>query len=272
MELFPYSLALIFLALFFYEHYQKKKLRSELDRSREARAEELVGKGKLSELRLMAAGIAHEISNPLMIISGNVQRLQRSATPDLTEPLRKISANTDRIAKIIQGLRTYTLRNQSEDERFIPLKDMVEEVLLFCGQRLKNHHVDLRIFDLDGVYVTGHRGQLEQAFLNLINHSFEAVDDLPDKWIDIHAEKIRDRVFVYFRHSGAAQDFQKETLEKLLSDGNGKPGLALVRSIAQSNAGDFHYLEGEGHPTFQLELPRAPLMGIKPRNLQDELQ
>jgi hypothetical protein len=49
---------------------------------------------------------------------------------------------------------------------------------------------------------------------------------------------------------------------------NGRPGLSVARTIVESNGGEFHYLDDEIHPTIRLELPRAPLVRIKPKYIQ----
>lgn len=254
------------------ERRQKKKVQLELALFKKEKAHELVARGKLSELRTMAAGIAHEISNPLMIISGNVQRLQRHPGDDISGPLEKIAGSSDRIGKIIQGLRTYTHRNEDQEDGFIPVKEMMEEVLLFCEQRLKNHGVTLRILNLDGLYVKGHRSQLEQAILNLLNHAFDAVDRQDEKWIELNAEKIRDRIYIFFSYSGPmiSHDIWAKMAEPFSSFRNNKPGLSVVKTIVESNGGDLKFMEDEIHPTFRLDLPKAPLVGIKPRNILSE--
>lgn len=253
------------------ENRLKKKVMADLAFYKSSKAQEMMGRGKLSELRIMAAGIAHEISNPLMVISGHVQRLKRRPGEDAVTSIDKIGCSADRISKIIQGLRNYIYRTD-DTETFIPLKEMMEEVLLFCGQRLKNHGVGLRLLNLEGLYVKGHRGQFEQAILNLINNSLDAVDTLPEKWIEIYAEKFHDKVYLYFRDSGKGipEEIQKNMLEPFFSSKPGKStglGLPLVKSIAEKFGGDLIYLSDEGHTTFRLELPRAPLAGITPTNI-----
>lgn len=259
--------------LLFREHRLKKKALSELAFLKSSKAQELLGKGKLSELRIMAAGIAHEISNPLMIISGHVQRLKRNHQgDDKKTSVEKIEVSAERISKIIQGLRNYIYRTDDDTESFIPLKEMMEEVLLFCGQRLKNHGVGLKLMNLDGLFVKGHRGQFEQAILNLINNSLDAIDSQDEKWIEIYAEKVHDKVFLYFRDSGKGipEDVQKKMMEPFFSTKTGKStglGLPLVKSIAEKFGGDLIYLSDEGNTTFRLELPKAPLASITPTKI-----
>jgi len=255
------------------EHRQKKKILADLAFYKSKKAQELMGKGKLSELRIMAAGIAHEISNPLMVISGHVQRIKKKHPGDNSDlSVEKIELSAERISKIIQGLRSYIYRTDDDTESFIPLKEMMEEVLLFCGQRLKNHGVGLRLLNLDGLFVRGHRGQFEQAILNLINNSLDAIDHAPEKWIEIYAEKMHDKVYLYFRDSGKGipEDVQKKMMEPFFSTKAGKStglGLPLVKSIAEKFGGDLIYLNDEGNTTFRLELPRAPLAGITPTKI-----
>ncbi len=261
------------LILLFREHHKKKKALADLAFYKSSKAQELLGKGKLSELRIMAAGIAHEISNPLMVISGHVQRLKRHRPGENTEAsVEKIESSADRISKIIQGLRNYIYRTDDETETFIPLKEMMEEVLLFCGQRLKNHGVSLKLLSLEGLFVKGHRGQFEQAILNLINNSLDAIDGQSEKWIEIYAEKVHDKVYLYFRDSGKGipDHVQKKMMEPFFSTKPGKStglGLPLVKSIAEKFGGDLIYLNDEGNTTFRLELPRAPLAGITPTKI-----
>ena len=238
------------------ENRQKKKVIADLAFYKSSVAQELLGKGKLSEMRIMAAGIAHEISNPLMIIAGHVQRLKRSRPSEETgTSIEKIENSADRISKIIQGLRTYIYRTD-ETESFIPLKEMMEEVLLFCGQRLKNHSVSLKLLNLEGLFVKGHRGQFEQAILSIINNSLDAIDTQADKRIEIHADKAGDKVYIYFRDSGVEQPVEVR-----------KNGMPLVKAMAERFGGDLIYIADEGSTTFRLELPRAPMASITPTRI-----
>src|SRR5665647_1326924 len=132
--------------------------------------EVMYNRGKFSELGLMSAGIAHEISNPLSIILAKLSQLMKSDRSIDKETLEKglalIKNNAERIEVIIQNMRAYIYRNEDTVEDFIPLKDIIDNVLVFCGQRLKNHGIELRLKNIARVFISGHKGQYEQAILN----------------------------------------------------------------------------------------------------------
>lgn len=239
-------------------------LKRKLDDYRGQSDEDIYGRGKFSELGLMSAGITHEISNPLSVILGRATQLLKPGRMDNKENTQKgieqIKSNAERIATIIQSVRDYIYRNEDVQEDFIPLKDIIDNVMVFYGQRLKNHGIELRLKNIDRVFVSGHKGQYEQAMLNLISNSFDAIDKLPEKWIEISAHKTNDAIQIMVKDSGAG--ITGETREKMLNPfyttkkGKGSGlGLTLVRGIAQKHGGDLRYVDGP-NTTFVLELPK----------------
>lgn len=224
--------------------------------------DEMYGRGKFSELGLMSAGITHEISNPLSIISGRVTQLMRTTDPEeLKRGLAQIEHNADRIAKIIQGVREYIYRNDNNEEDFVSLKEIVDDVMMFCSERIKNHGIRMEIKNIDRIYLRGNKGQYEQAILNLISNAFDAVDNLEEKWIELSAKRINDHVQIFIRDSGQGipLEIRERMLEPFFSTKKEKGsglGLSLVRGIAQKSGGDFKYVVSS-NTTFLLELPEA---------------
>lgn len=246
-----------------------KVLKDQLKGFKGSSEDELFSRGKFSELGLMSAGITHEISNPLSIIIGRIIQLLRiEISPDKKDEVEKgllqIKSNAERIGTIIESVREYIYRNDEETEDFISLKEIVNNVLVFFGQRLINHGVELRFKDIENVYVSGHKGQFEQAILNLITNSFDAIDSQKEKWIEISAEKSEDKVQIVIKDSGhgIAEDVRSKMLEPFYTTKKNKGsglGLTLVKGIAKKHGGDLKYVEGE-HTTFMLELPQATAM------------
>lgn len=247
----------------------KNNIQNKLDELLGDKEADLYGKSKFSELGLMSAGIAHEISNPLSVILGRTMQLKRyyrdpARQKEMAEGLDSISKNADRISQILKELRHYIYRDSSNDfeENFIPVKEVIDNVLLFCGQRLKNHGIELQLINLDDLHVKGHRGQLEQAILNLISNSFDAIDHLPEKWIQISGVKMGDVVDLYFKDSGSGipLEIRSKMMQPFFTTKKEKGtglGLPLAKGIAEKHGGDLVYIDNAPNTTFLFELPNA---------------
>ena len=142
---------------------------------------QLLNGAKMSSLGQMAAGMAHEINNPLAIIKGQAQLLEIRAESGLVtvEDLRlsaiKISQTVDRIARIIQGLRSFS--RDSRGDPFTPtsLGNLLDDALNLCQTRFKNHGVELRRPVSPPECVLECRSsEIIQVLLNLLNNGFDA--------------------------------------------------------------------------------------------------
>lgn len=253
--------------LYVFKYRNEKKARLAL--SREVKTvegetdDEFFNRSKFSELGLMSAGITHEISNPLSVIMGRCQQLRKRkfSQEDLEKGLAQIQSNAERISKTIQSVREYIYRNEAQEDEFIALKEIVDNVLVFYGQRLKNHGIDLRMKNLEKIYISGHKGQYEQALLNLVSNAFDAVDKLPEKWIEISARKEGDKVQIFVEDSGGGipTEVRERIFDPFFTTKKGKGsglGLSLVKGVANKHGGDFKYVEAP-HTTFMLELPKS---------------
>lgn len=257
----------LFIALFIWSSNSNRALAKELEAIKSLSQDGFIERGKFSELGLMSAGIAHEISNPLSVILGRLQLLQRIYRDPLKQKevalgLNQIQSASQRIEKTIKGIRSYIYRNDDVVEDQIALSDIIDDVLVFCGERLKNHGIEFRTIGTEAIFLRGHKGQFEQALLNLINNSFDAVDKLEEKWIEIVVVEEGDVVDIYFKDSGhgIAPDVRQKMMEPFYSSkpqkGSGL-GLPLVKSIAERHSGSLTYIDKSENTTFLLELPKA---------------
>lgn len=260
------ALLMLGLYIFFRESHLKKKLK-DLEERLLQQDTNLEGKAKFSELGLMSAGITHEINNPLTIIQAKVTYLLRiyrnpGAEKELAAGLQQILYTSERIARTIQGVRDFIYQGDENYEEKIQVKDIISNVLVFCGQRLKNHNIELRLIGMRDVSIKGHRVQLEQAFLNLINNAFDAVDNLDEKWIEISALETRHSVEIYFKDSGHGipDKIKDKIMEPFYTTKGSKGtglGLALVQGIAQKHNGSLSYIPKTENTTFLLEIPKS---------------
>ncbi len=249
--------------------YEIRKLRRQLETLKIYTLDDFLNRGKLSELGLVTAGITHELSHPLSIILARLRQLlridhQADSREEIKNGLQQINANAEKMAVIIKKTREYISRNDEEIEEYISLEEILKNVLLFYEQRLKNHDIELRLKNTAKMYVSGHKGQFEQAIINLISNSFDAIENLSEKWIEISATTDGDNVKIFVKDSGVEipADVRSKMLDTFFTTKKNKGsglGLSLVKSIAQKHGGDLKYLEDD-HTIFMLQLPAASSM------------
>jgi C4-dicarboxylate-specific signal transduction histidine kinase len=241
--------------------------REQLRKTSEEQSEKLFSHSKYSELGMMSAGIAHEINNPLAVIQARATQLlriyrQTDRLQDVADGLQQILYTSERINRTVQGIREFVHHDDRLPNTEVDLKLLVDDVLAFCGQRMKNHGVNLRFYNMENHYVLGNKIQLEQILLNLLNNAFDAIEYLSDKWIEISCEESDDKVQIIVKDSGTGipPEVAERIMEPFFSTkdiGKGTGlGLALARGIAEKHGGKLSYLSGSAHTTFVLELPR----------------
>ena len=155
-----------------------------------------------NELRLLAAGVTHEINNAVTIVIGRThQVLKKSGDTVNTPALESIQKASDRIVTSVKGLRQFIYPDKTEVEEFIELTALMDQVTKLAGQRLKNHGIEMKLVGLDHKVVRGRKTQLEQLIINLLNQSIERLGEQQDKWVQIVAADEAGRVCIYFMDS-----------------------------------------------------------------------
>lgn len=256
--------------LYFIEKKRIKKVLTEIDLEKNDFSEKnlkMIGSSKFSELGMMSAGIAHEINNPLAVIQARTTQLLRiyrdpGKQKEVADGLQQILYTSERINRTIQGVREFVHQDDKGPMCEIALKNLFDDVLAFCGQRMKNHGVNLRFYGIEDFSVMGNKIQLEQIVLNLLNNSFDAIEFLPDKWIEVSVKGNQEKIQLMFKDSGNGipPEIADRMMEPFFSTkdvGKGTGlGLALARGIAEKHGGTLTYVSGGTHTTFMLELPR----------------
>lgn len=151
----------------------------------------LIQKSKLESLGRMAAGIAHEINQPLGMINLAVQNLfnklqsKQADAKYIDEKGESIRQNIDRISKIIEHIRLF-----SRDQQAIPLEAVdvcrtIGDALSMTEIQCKNQNITIsrELSDIPLV-ILGNKYRLEQVILNLISNAKDALDDRYDYYDD----------------------------------------------------------------------------------------
>ena len=143
---------------------------------------QLIQSGKLASIGELAAGVAHELNQPLMVIRGNAQLVQRSIqkgkgnVDDLAKLLEPVNRNTKRMMNIINHLRTFSRQTQTE-YRGIDVNKIIEDSFLMLGEQLRLRNVEIsKELGVGLPKIKGDANQLEQVILNLIANARDAVE------------------------------------------------------------------------------------------------
>ena len=229
-----------------------------------------VNSSKMYTLGEMAAGIAHELNNPLAVIQGVAWlTLTKARTSEihpakLEENMNKIVKMTERSSKIINGLRIFA-RDAAEDPmEKIDLKSVITETLELCKTRIAHRGIRLDFEIQEQTFSWGRPVQISQVLLNLLNNATDAIENTTDPWIRISVKKNQDFWNISVTDSGSG--IPKNVVDKMMSPffttkppGKGTGlGLSISSSILKSHGGEFWYDEKPANTTFTFSLPVTP--------------
>ena len=182
--IFVASVVVIFLVVFKLTDMFVKRI-EESDYRRELAYHDMEYTNKLATIGRLAAGIAHEINNPMAIINekaglmgdliGSMSQFQnKEKFLLLTESIRQ---SVDRCSTITHRLLGFARRMDVEIE-VIDLNEVILEVIGFLENEALHHNVDVRLQLADDLpQISSDHGQLQQIFLNILNNAFSAVED-----------------------------------------------------------------------------------------------
>jgi len=154
---------------------------------------QLIQAGKMATLGEMAAGVAHELNQPLNAIRIGadlakkvVARGEPQALEVLAKVFREIVAQVERAAAIINHLREFGRKSGPDEMGQVNVNHAIREAFTLLGAQLKLRQIDVRL-DLqeDLPPILGVSNRLEQVFLNLVMNARDAMDEGGDR-----AEKV----------------------------------------------------------------------------------
>jgi two-component system NtrC family sensor kinase len=223
-----------------------------------ARAEKLAGLG------MLAAGVAHEINNPLAIIRGNTEVMEMALPTDhpQQEEVRVIARQIERMARIVGNLLSFA-RQKKLHRGPVPLPELLDEVASQLGYQTSLAGIRIvRDYDPGLSTIFGDADQLRQVFTNLINNAVQAMAANGTLTLATHGADTTDTCSIEISDTGCG--IPPEHLERLFtpffstkSNGSGL-GLAVSYGIVKDHGGEITVQSSPGNgSTFRVSLPAA---------------
>lgn len=211
---------------------------------------------KLASLGKLSASIAHEIRNPLGVISQASQLLMESENIDTEnrELCDMIYQQTKRVNRIIEDVMRVS-RQESPIQEPLDLKEWLPDFLAqyYAGKSVGvSYHAPCQIlFDPH---------HLEQIFINLINNALRHTKTLPtmdDVHIKVHGEKQTVYIDILDNGDGVSQSDIPNLFQPFFTKDVGGTGLGLYlsQSFSRANQAQLIYIDGHKHPCFRLIAP-----------------
>lgn len=228
----------------------------------------LTSVSRLATLGEMAAGIAHELNQPLTAINAYARASERfiaMPAPELAElrdAVREISAEALRAGDIIRRMRQL-VRTEPGEQTAIEARALIEDlkVLISADARIHGAHVHYR-FGSDGVRIMADGAQLQQLILSLVRNAFEALatQSPRSREIEIATLPVDGQVEISVSDNGpgvlpAIEERMFDPFCTTKPGGTGL-GLAVSRTIAQAHGGSVGYRAVLPHGScFYVRLP-----------------
>jgi PAS domain S-box-containing protein len=195
--------------------------------------------GRLASLGEMSAGIAHEINNPLAIISGSVGLLGRFVNnPEkFARNIEAMERACARIAKIVGGLKKFSRSSERSNYSSCLLSEIVKETLVLVETKSKRHNTAVSFSLKSETPINCDEVEIEQVVINLLNNSIDAVSELDEKWVKV--EILDDALSVVLRVTDSGTGIPEEIQQKLfdpffttkaVGEGTGL-GLSITKGI-----------------------------------------
>jgi signal transduction histidine kinase len=283
LNLYPIMMQSVFIALLFLLlAYPLIWTFTNINRSQSGelmeKKKQLAHAGRLTSMGEMAAGIAHEINQPLCVIRGYLELL-KSVLKNNSEIKEKQLENAfdigitsvEKISKIINHMRTYA-RVKNKEAEPTRLTEPLESALSFFNEQIKLHNIKLdKEYEDELPLVNIDRQRFEQVAVNFISNARYAVDLKEEQagpeykkkiTLKLRSTKSKNQVIMEVSDNGAAMS--NETLmrcrdpfytTKNPEEGTGL-GIPIAEDIINDYGGKLRISSGKGHgTTIQVVLP-----------------
>ena len=240
----------------------EERMRAEA--SREALRDELVQAGKLAALGQIAAGVAHEINQPVAAIRTHAETatayLELDQNAKALRAMGRIGDLTARIGAITQELRAFSRKSEPRLEP-VSLNTAIDGALLLLAGRLRQTGTRLARDKTVNAIVMADRFRLEQVIVNLVQNAIEALEDTPVPAITLSVRREDGRVELTVADNGPGvpEAIQPQLFTPFVTNKANGLGLGLVicRDIVAAFGGELNLRPTDCGAVFVITLRSA---------------
>jgi two-component system, sporulation sensor kinase E len=247
------------------DEHRSAVILADVTRERES-TDQRIEDERISSIRLLAAGVAHELGNPLNSLTIHLQLIERKlkklgAAPEAKALSESVGVCREEVARL-DGIITHYLeaiRPNPPDLAETDLAEVLAEVLKFQKREFADRGITVEVDTAALAPVMGDRNQLKQVFFNITKNAMESMQ--PGGRLVVRSRADDDSVYLLFGDSGSG--IRQEDLVRLFEPyhttkpGGHGLGLMIVQRILRAHGGHVGIESREGKGTVvTLQFPR----------------
>jgi signal transduction histidine kinase len=224
---------------------------------------------RLAQLGEMATSIAHEINNPLAIISGHNYAIRKELSKaefdreKVIASTQFVEATTQRITKIITGLRAYARDGSHEPMAVTSIKEILNDTIAMTEIRMQTKGIKMSVKNHSNAdLMINCRGvQIVQTLVALLNNSVDALNGLDERWVELGTAFDGNMIEISVTDSGSGisneiegRIFQPFFTTKAVGVGTGL-GLSIAHGILKSHGGKIFVDRSSKNTKFVMQIP-----------------
>lgn len=224
---------------------------------------------KMALLGEISGNMAHEINNPLLVLTGYIGKLSRYVEQNdlelekVAKATERINAMTKRIQFIVKGMLKFSRGDSVLDYVEEKVQTLVEDTIVLIESKMKTNGVDFTVEEFEKeLKIDCSPVQLTQVFLNLLGNACDAVSNHDEPWVRFTVSSMGE--WIEFRVVDSGKGIAKSTQDSLFKRGFttkkiGKGtglGLSISSEIVRAHGGELFVDDSCANTTFVVKVPK----------------